>query len=173
MLVECLISVSIMMVTLCFLVGFLNDCSADLYDLIFELEERTEFNQLRMLFENDLFIRRQSKINTATNGKDRFCIGFWEHTEGDLKYLIYDFHSQNNSTEIGRFTRSCFNQDDLTGSVSGEYCRMMISNISNGIYSTQNQVKYQKDYSEHCKGHLSIDGNFIRINLGDYRYVFN
>ena len=172
MLVECLISICVLMVTLCFLMGFLGTSSMELYDLIDEINEQAKYNQIQMVFENDIFIRRHSKISTASNSKDKFCIGFWEYTEGEMKYLIYDFHLQNESTKIGRMTRNCFNQEDLSGSESGHYCQKMITNVSNGIYSTPNQVKYQQDYSQFCKGDIVFDGELINVNLGYYHYVF-
>lgn len=172
MLVECLLSVCILMVTLSFLVGFLGMYNMELGDLLEDIHIRSRYNQSQMIFENDIFIRRHSTISTATNGKNKFCIGFWEYTEGELKYLIYDIHLQNDSEKIGRITRNCFNQQDLTGSESGPYCQRMIANVSNGIYSTPNQVKYQQNYSEFCKGTVSFNGALIHVNLGDYHYVF-
>jgi len=173
MLVECLLSVCVLMVTLFFLIGFLGMCSMELYDILDDIDERTKFNQLRMVFENDLFIRRRSLISIATNGKDKFCIGFWEYSEGELKYLIYDFHLQEDNTRIRRLTRNCFNQQDLTGTESRVYCQRMISNVSNGIYSIPNRAKYQQDYSQFCNGDVSLNGESIKVNLGDYHYVFN
>jgi len=172
MLAECLISICVLMITLCFLFVFLGTSSMELYDLINEINEQAEYNQIQMVFENDIFIRRRSNINTATNGKNKFYIGFWEYTEGEMKYLIYDFHLQNNSTKIGRMTRNCFNQEDLAGSESGNYCQKMITYVTNGIYSTPNQVKYQQDYSQFCKGDIVFDGELIYVNLGEYHYVF-
>ena len=156
----------------CFLVGFLGTCSLEFSDLIFELDEKSNFNQLRMLFENDIFVRRRSKISVATNGKDKFCIGFWEYTEEEMKYLIYDFQTQKKGNIITRFTRSCFNQKDLANSGNGGYCLNIINKISNGVYTTQNQIKYRKDYSEFFNGSMDIAEDNVRINLGDYRYVF-
>ena len=172
MLVECLLSVCILMVTLSFLVGFLGMCNMELNDLVDGIHIRSKYNQIQMIFENDLFIRRHSRISTASNGKDKFCIGFWEYTDNELKYLIYDIHLQTNSEKIGRITRNCFNQKDLASSESAPYCQRMITNITNGIYSTPNQVKYQQDYSEFCKGEVSFNGELINVNLGDYHYVF-
>ncbi|MEA1883185.1 MAG: hypothetical protein U9N62_01520 [Thermotogota bacterium] len=144
----------------------------ELGDLMDDIYIRSKYDQIQMIFENDIFIRRHSKISTASNGKDKFCIGFWENTLGELKYLIYDFHLQTDSEKIGRITRNCFNQKDLAGSESGVYCQRMIANVSNGIYSTPNRVKYQQGYSEFCKGEVSFNGDLINVNLGDYHYVF-
>ncbi len=172
MLVECLFCVYVLMISLCLLVGFLGMCSMDLFVIMDDMKTRSEFNQLRMVIENDLFIRRRSAISTATNGKDKFYFGFWEYTEGEMKYLIYDFHLQADSNRIRRLTRNCFNQDDLSSDESGIYCHRMISNISKGIYSTPNRIEYQQDYSQFALGDIAFDAQHITIKLGDYHYVF-
>lgn len=173
MLMECLFTVCVLMITLSFLVGFMMLSALSINDTMIYLHEEAKYNQIQSVFENDLFVRRHSEINKASNGQDKFNIGFWEMTDGELKYLIYDFHLQNKSLKIRRITRSCFNQEDLTGKESKVYCQRMIENISNGIYSTPNQPKYQQDYSQFCDGNASFNGDIINVKLGDYHYVFN
>src|SRR6056297_2318236 len=142
MLVECLLSVCLLMVTLSLFIGIITMCCITLCELTQEMQERAAFNQLRMVFENDLFVRRRSPISMATNNVNRFCIGFWEEVEGEKKYLIYDFHLINDSKSIGRLTRNCFNQEALNSSETRVYCQRMISNITNGVYTKPNQVKF-------------------------------
>ncbi len=125
-----------------------------------------------LLIESDLFVRRRSEISVATNGKERFCIGFWEQSDGEKKYLIYDFLTRPASSTIVKFYRSCFNQDALTSLETSSYCWMLISKISNGEYEMQNQLKYIVDYSQFCQGYIEKDGTLIKLQLGDYRYAF-
>ncbi len=172
MLIEGLFSICLMMLVMCLLGGFMVSFVSDYCGMIDELDQRTTVNQLRMLIESDLFVRRRSEISVATNGKERFCIGFWEQSDGEKKYLIYDFHAQPDSNNLIRLYRSCFNQEDLQSSETGPYCHMMIAKITSGEYRTQTQFKYMEDYSQFCQGHFENDNGIIRVQLGDYRYAF-
>jgi len=172
MFIEALFSICFVMVVICSLVGFMINTVLNYGQIIGDMGQKIMFNQLRMLVESDLFVRRRSEFSVATNGKERFCIGFWEQSDGEKKYLIYDFLTLPASSTIIKFYRSCFNQDALTSLETSSYCWMLISKISKGEYEMQNQPKYIVDYSQFCQGHIEEDGDLIKLKLGDYRYAF-
>ncbi len=142
------------------------------YKHFYELKAKSQYNQLKMLIERDFFIRRRSQIECAHKDAKKFCMGFWEESDEELKYIVYDIHIKPDSEngEVVFFRRYCMNQDTLNGEYE-TYCEAIIHHIAMGTYIVPNRV-YYNDFTELFKGTVYTDGEVLNFNYGDYQYTF-
>ncbi len=143
---------------------FFGHIKADLINSLIFIHDKNTFDQLRIIFEGDVLVRRQSKIAYASNKKGDICMGFWEKTLGKMKYLVYNFRVDENGKNLKSVLRHCVKED---------YAENICENIKNGIYSSPSpSISSRLSLSNYATGTISVEGGLLKIQLGDYSYAF-
>ncbi|HPJ89582.1 MAG TPA: hypothetical protein PLO84_10735 [Thermotogota bacterium] len=172
MLAEGIIAITVLAIVLSLFFGVAVWTRNTAFERFYELRDRCNANQLKLLVERDFFIRRRSPVKCAHRCDERFCLGFWEESDDELKYIIYDVRvtPDSDSHEAIFFRRYCMNQNTLNGELKG-YCRNIITAISNGTYVSPTRV-YYNDFTELFEGTVYTDGEVLNFNYGDFEYAF-
>lgn len=154
----------VMIIILFGLFCFFGQKKVQLFNSVVDISDKNSFDQVRAIFESDVFVRRQSKIAYASNQKGDICMGFWEKTLGELKYLVYNFRVDEKGKNLKDIFRHCLNEN----------CSENIANnIDKGIYSLPSKSMANRlTLNDYATGTVIVEGNLIKIQLGDYSYAF-
>ena len=170
-LIEYLFAISIFVVMITVLLYSFGHFKKEVTFFLKDLEERGRKNEMKMLIEKDLFARRRSGISRVSSGGIKHCMGFWELSEGEEKYVIYHFLSDEDDRTCKEFRRFVINQKTLADPDKGLYAGELIMKIENGTYVRPNHKVYNRDFTRDFTGHVFVENGRFRLEYGDYSYT--